>query len=153
MCADLTSLVHPFLMWREKRERGSSCYLFYKKTNLLFSGSNFLLHRVTLLSSTFPTGFCFATLVMKNHFRREEQEERGPRHDMLLIPFLSDVAVRVIYIIRVLHTPGHEEYPSIFSVRRTVAQIKATTKLRDFLCDRMNHFRERETQTTFSLCT
>lgn len=126
MCADLTSLVHPFLMWGEKRERGSSCYLFFKKTNLLFSGSNFLLHRVALLRSTFPTGFCFATLVMKNHFRREEQEDRGTRHGMWLIPFLPDIAVKVVYIIRELHSPRHEGYTRIFSARRTIAEIKAT---------------------------
>jgi len=70
-------------MWGEKRERGSSCYLYYRKTNLLFSGSNFLLHRVTLLRSMPHTGFCSATLVIKSHFRRVEWEDRSARHDLL----------------------------------------------------------------------
>lgn len=118
MCTDLTSPVHPFLMWGEKSKRDLSCYLFYKKTNLLFSGSNFLLRRVALPRSTFPTGFCFAALVMKNRFRREEQEDRGTRHGMWLIPFLPDIAVKVVYIIRGLHTPRHEGYTSIFSVQK-----------------------------------
>lgn len=83
VCADLTSLVHPLLMWGEKRERGSSCYLFYRKTNLLFSGSNFLFHTVTLLRSMFRTGFCFTTLVIKSLFRRAEWEDRGTTHNML----------------------------------------------------------------------
>lgn len=82
VCADLTSPVHSLLMWGEKRERCSSCYLFFKKTNLLFSGSNFLLHRLTLLRSMFHTGFCFATLDIKSCFRRVEWEDRGTSHDV-----------------------------------------------------------------------